>query len=629
MAKTRSEEESQFKSSFLARMSHEIRTPMNAIIGLTELANRDYGKPECRSYIGEIRRAGGSLLAIINDILDFSKIESGKYQLVNEPYEINRLLSDVISITEIRIKNKPIEFSAEIGNSVPSALLGDEKSIRQVLVNILSNAIKYTERGFVKLLVSSNYLDKNHIHLSFSVLDSGIGIKNEDMEKMFGDFVRFVDGDNSHRHIEGTGLGLSITNNLCHLMKGNLTVESEYGVGSTFTATIPQEIVDPTPLEKITKEINFPQSFDNVPFIARDFKVLLVDDIETNLMVAKGLFAPFKMQITTCHSGALAIEAAKNENFNLMLIDHMMPVMDGIITLRKIRELGGIYQKVPAVAFTANAISGVRENLIKNGFDDYISKPIETKEFMELLDKWVPEEFRSNYEENEQEHEKQVSFVPIEDSFIKNLEYPGFEPLIGLKRSGNSVDNYRKLLNIFVSDVEKELSSIHIKDGKISDTMDNLAIAVHALKSASANIGAMKLSNEAYYIEKTAMNNNYSIINNGSLFSFKKEITDFSMFIKVVLNQFQEKSNTSLNTIALSIDDLDALGESIESYNTNKADKLIEKMSFAADAASKTLLDKISYYILVADYDKAYQIVDKMKSTQREVVLPVTSSMNL
>jgi signal transduction histidine kinase/HPt (histidine-containing phosphotransfer) domain-containing protein/FixJ family two-component response regulator len=614
MAKARSEEESQYKSSFLARMSHEIRTPMNAIIGLSELANRDYGKPEGRVYIGEIRRAGGSLLSIINDILDFSKIESGKYQLVNDQYEMNKLLNDVLSIIDVRLKGKQIDFIIDIGPTFPSVLLGDEKSVRQILINLLSNAVKYTETGFVKLSIESVEVDAKTIDMSLIVEDTGIGVKQEDLAKMFSDFVRIVEGDINRKYIEGTGLGLSITKNLCQLMKGDLFVESVFGKGSKFTAKIRQEVVDRTPLSKISKESTTPQFLDTAPFIAPNIKVLLVDDIETNLLVAKGLLDPYKMKITTCLSGPLALKAVENEFFHIMFIDHMMPVMDGVVTLRKIRELGGKYQKIPAIAFTANAIRGVRETLLQSGFDDYISKPIETKELVDLLDRWIPLDARAISDE--------VDSLVIDkaetDQLIHKLRFSGFDPAIGLGRSRNSPDIYLNVLRTYENDVSKFLEGLNIPIGdNLTQQMNDLAINVHALKSASANIGATKLSQDALNLENAAKNGDLSFITSGALTSFKDELIKFVSFIKSTLEEISQTKEKP--AIDISYDkhfieeDLNALREAIKSCNTRKADQLLETLILKSDDSTKIILDEISNCILVSDFGKAVELINTIR----------------
>ncbi|MDR1657481.1 MAG: transporter substrate-binding domain-containing protein [Deltaproteobacteria bacterium] len=389
---------SKSKSEFLARMSHEIRTPMNAIIGLSDLAYRDYGSIAGRSYIGEIRKAGQSLLEIINGILDFSKIESGKHEIVEKPYQLDQLLEGVVALVEIRLRERPLNFETDFDPLIPLDLIGDATSLRQILLNLLSNALKYTKEGTVKFSARSVPLPERKLRLEFVVEDTGIGIKRKALGSLFSDFVRFDEGQQGH-HVEGTGLGLAIARSLGRQMGGDITVESEFGLGSKFTATVVQTLDEIRPLTGDTSEqADFLLAQNSSGFMAPDYKVLLVDDITTNLVVAEGLLLPYKFQIVSCQSGNEALEAAENNNFDLMFIDHMMPGMDGVITLQKIRQLSPHYCSVPAVALTANAVKEAKEMLLSSGFDEFLSKPINTDEMDAILEKMVPPEARQERE---------------------------------------------------------------------------------------------------------------------------------------------------------------------------------------------------------------------------------------
>ncbi|MDR1651806.1 MAG: hypothetical protein LBR87_08465, partial [Synergistaceae bacterium] len=289
------EENSRAKSRFLARMSHEIRSPMNAIIGMSELASREYGRPESRGYIAEIKRAGTNLLSIINDILDFSKIEAGSLEISSSPYEMSSVLNDVLNIIQIRLDEKPVELITDFDADIPAAMTGDEARLRQILLNLLSNAVKYTREGFIKFSASGERVNGDTVRLTFTVEDSGIGIKPEDLPKLFGEFVR-LDGD--HANIEGTGLGLAITRNLCRQMGGDVTVSSVYGKGSVFTAAVNQRRSCGRALGVIG-ESRRPAHEASVKFTAPGVRVLVVDDIVTNLAVAAGLMSPCGFQIDT------------------------------------------------------------------------------------------------------------------------------------------------------------------------------------------------------------------------------------------------------------------------------------------------------------------------------------------
>jgi CheY-like chemotaxis protein len=377
-------------------MSHEIRTPMNAVIGISELILRENISPRVRDYLVQIKQAGGGLLAIINDILDFSKIESGKMEIHPAKYALSSLLNDVVTIIGIRLHEKSLQFKVNIDTTLPCLLLGDEIRMRQILLNLLSNAVKYTKEGYIEFKVTGSVTGQETINITFEVSDSGMGIKEEDMKNVFGNFVRFDPYKN--RNVEGTGLGLAITNSLCRLMGGDISVTSVYGKGSTFTVILPQKIVDARPIATTTTTIaagespGAEQTDSAVLFTAPDARVLIVDDVSINLMVAEGLLAPYKMQITCVTSGAEAVSLTENNTYDLILMDHLMPTMDGIETAAKIRASAGANPRVPIVALTADAIVGMKEMFLENGFNDYLSKPIEISRMNAIIKRWIPPE---------------------------------------------------------------------------------------------------------------------------------------------------------------------------------------------------------------------------------------------
>jgi len=373
---------SRYKSEFLARMSHEIRTPMNAILGMSELALRERNLDRTHEHVSTIKRSGTNLLSIINDILDFSKIESGKLEIVPADYLSASLIDNITSIIQIKILEAQLDFRIDIDSRIPHALVGDEAKIRQVILNILNNAIKYTPEGFVAFTVRGTEIDADHVILTIEITDSGKGIKAENMEKLFKDFERFDLVGN--RGIEGTGLGLAITRNLVTAMNGSISVQSEYGKGSTFTVTLPQRISHKATfgVEKVVSKFKAPNA-----------RVLVVDDAPVNLTVAKGLLSLYEIQVHTCANGEEAVGAVQAEEYDLVFMDHMMPGMDGIETTTVIRNLKSErFQKVPIVALTANAILGVEEIFLKSGFNDYLSKPIDIQKLNAILETWIPAE---------------------------------------------------------------------------------------------------------------------------------------------------------------------------------------------------------------------------------------------
>jgi len=368
------------KTKFLAKMSHEIRTPMNAIVGMAELALRENMTSIVKEYIITVKQAGKNLLSIINDILDFSKIESGKLEIVPSYYLFSSLINDVVSIIKMKIADSGLHFDINIDNNIPNSLFGDETRIRQVLLNVLNNAVKYTKKGFISLSASGE-IKEGTVLLTMEVADSGIGIKPKDLKGLFDEFVQVDKG------FEGTGLGLAITKNLLTAMGGDISVKSEYGKGSTFTVKLPQKISSDELFDSI-KNDNL-----TIKFNAPNAKVLVVDDTDANLKVVKGLMQPYKMQVDLCTSGAEAIEMVKANSYDILFMDHMMPEMDGVEATKLIRET---HTNLPIIALTANAVSGVREMFLANGFNDFLSKPIDTVELNVILEKWLPREKQEN-----------------------------------------------------------------------------------------------------------------------------------------------------------------------------------------------------------------------------------------
>lgn len=386
---------SESKAKFLANMSHEIRTPINVVLGMNEMILRENKDKAITEYADNIKSASNLLLSLINDILDFSKIEAGKLEIVENDYSLSKLLNDVILGADIRAKQKQLELKLEIDKSLPAVLHGDDIRIRQILNNLLSNAIKYTETGSVSL-IAKGIREDGVFRLSFSVKDTGIGISKEDITKLFDSFQRLEMSKN--RYIQGTGLGLNIAKQLVDSMHGTIDVTSEHGVGSCFTITLPQTIV----CETVTAENREAPSnavvsdtiSDNtaIPtasvFTAPDAKILAVDDNRMNLMVLKGLLKRSQVQLDTASGGNECLQMTQDKKYDLILMDHMMPDPDGIVTLHMLRnDAKNVNQATPVIVLTANAIEGMREIYLAEGFADYLSKPIEVEALEQLLAK--------------------------------------------------------------------------------------------------------------------------------------------------------------------------------------------------------------------------------------------------
>lgn len=385
------------KSNFLANMSHEIRTPMNAIIGMSDILIAESEGQKVNDYARDIKEAALNLLAIINDILDLSKVEAGKMELVEDVYIVSELIDDTVHLVKMAAQEKGLDFEVDIDKSIPCKLRGDEGRIRQVLVNLLSNAIKFTKDGYVKLKVSGNITEGRNIKLQFVVEDSGIGIKEEDLKVIFEAF-RQLDM-NRNRQNEGTGLGLAITRQLIVLMDGDIQVESEYGKGTVFTVQLMQRIVDEAPIGDVsaTPERVAVDSGDKgmEVFSAPEYRVLLVDDNSMNRKVASAMLKFYHFKIAEASCGRAAIERVKLVKYDMILMDHMMPEMDGIEATRIIREeCGDNGKNTVIVALTANALQGAKEMYLANGFDDFLSKPFDREQLHELLVRLVPEEMK-------------------------------------------------------------------------------------------------------------------------------------------------------------------------------------------------------------------------------------------
>lgn len=394
-ARIKADEANQSKSLFLANMSHEIRTPINAVIGMNEMIIRESQNETIINYARNVDSAGKNLLSIINDILDFSKLEAGKMEIVESEYHLSNLINDVVNMISFKAKAKGLEFFTFIDETLPDGLVGDELRIRQVIVNILNNAVKYTNGGSVSLAVRGDYDDVgNSIALVIEVEDTGIGIKKEDISKIFGKFDRVDIGQN--KGVEGTGLGLAITSGLLSAMHGTVDVQSVYGEGSKFTVLLPQRIVSNDPIgdyrEKF-KESSAKAGGYEETFHAPDASILVVDDTVINLTVIRGLLKKTQVNVDTCTNGPDSVVMAQNKKYDVILMDYRMPSMDGQAALTLIKnDISGMNNDTPIICLTADAISGARERYLQEGFDDYLTKPVEGIRLEGMLLEYIPDE---------------------------------------------------------------------------------------------------------------------------------------------------------------------------------------------------------------------------------------------
>lgn len=472
------------KGDFLANMSHEIRTPINAVLGFDEMILRESEDAAILSYADNIKNSGKTLLSLINDILDFSKIESGKMDIVPVEYNIVSMLCDLISMIMPRAEEKGLEIKKEISAELPQKLLGDDVRIRQVITNLLTNAVKYTEKGSITLCVSGKRTNDNEILLKVAVKDTGIGIKEEDQQKLFDAFQRVDESRN--RSIEGTGLGLSITTRVLELMGSKLILSSTYGEGSVFSFDLLQKISVDVPIgdfEDASKKEYSKEQYKTL-FFAPEARILVVDDIEMNLLVFKGLLKQTKVRIDMAESGMDAIALVEENHYDLIFMDHLMPAMDGIETLQEMKaSLPECIEDVPVIALTANAVSGARELYEENGFSDYLTKPIDGELLEEMCVKWLPPKKISNVSKEQNEEKKPQ--IPMRDALV--------DQAIGLDYCAGDMDFYIDMVKSYFSTGHGE----KLTEAFQKEDWENYRVYAHSLKSTSLTVGAVPLSNLA------------------------------------------------------------------------------------------------------------------------------------
>ena len=534
------------KSQFLANMSHEIRTPINGILGMDSVLLKECHDENLREYAKNIQSAGQSLLSIINDILDISKIESGKMEILTIRYQLFSVLNDCYNLTKIKLQNKPVSFIMQINEKLPSWLYGDEVRIRQIINNFLSNAVKYTKEGNITFELDFEEKTDEQILLVITVRDTGIGIKEEDLGKLFESFTRIEEKRN--RNIEGTGLGLNLTKNLVNLMGGEVFAESTYGKGSCFTAKIPQKIADAKPMGDFGKRYQQYLSTsddDKLSFLAPDAKILVVDDVTMNLKVVEGLLKATKIQIDTAVSGSECLECVKTTPYQMIFLDHMMPEMDGLETLEHMKNLAdNPNAQTPVIMLTANAIVGAKEEYIEAGFTDYLTKPIRETELLEMNLKYLPEELvcenggqgiekSQDAQDMEQPEAGGEGAEPLQR--LEQLE--GLDVKTGLTYCMNEEDFYIEMLQEFL---QADKAS-QLKHFLAEEDWDNYRTTVHALKSTSLTIGAAHLSGEAKALEMAAKEGNMDYIrsHHDGVMDEYKELTDH---LKEILENGAETS---------------------------------------------------------------------------------------
>lgn len=512
---------SEAKSSFLSIMSHDIRTPISVVLGMNEMILRECVDQNVIGYSKNIKTAGDMLLGLINNILDFSKIEAGKLELIYVEYDLSVMLNDLVNMAQTQADNKGLALSLDFDKDTPKCLFGDELRIKQVITNILTNAVKYTMDGSITFTIGFEAVnsDPNSVMLYVAVKDTGIGIKPEDMDKLFKEFVRI--DEKRIRRVEGTGLGMTITQSLLGMMGSTLHVDSGYGLGSKFYFHLKQKVIKWEPLGDYEASYNTGQRIRHSyheKFTAPNAQILVVDDNPMNLMVFRSLLKSNLMRIDTANNAEDGLKLTAQKKYDILFLDHMMPNKDGIEMLHELRQQPeGLNLETPAICITANAISGARTEYISAGFDDYITKPIDSDKLEDMLITYLPRERLEApiTEDTETKTADEVTAIP---SILAPLEEePWIDLALGLKNSG-SADAFISLLRVFYESLDEKIDEI--ENHYRSDNIRDYIIRVHALKSSARIIGAMELGEEAQQLENAGTR--------GDMDYIKEHLEDFA-----------------------------------------------------------------------------------------------------
>jgi signal transduction histidine kinase/CheY-like chemotaxis protein/HPt (histidine-containing phosphotransfer) domain-containing protein len=742
--KIHSDEENKAKSSFLAQVSHEIRTPLNSILGMSEIILRNDITPELSEKVSIIKQAGNILLSIINNILDFSKIETNKMRIYSSPYHLASMVNDVINIGRLRLMDKQVDFFVNIDSDIPAELIGDEIKIRQILINLLNNAIKYTKAGYIRLDIAKQDIPQspsgeNQVKIMFAVEDTGIGIRQDDLNSLFGEFTRL---DLEHNHdIEGSGLGLTIANSFCRAMGGGITVTSNYGKGSVFTATVVQSLRNTDKiarLENLNKQVliyedrpaylqsllsafsslglnpqcardiaGFKQgiqenkfdyafvssryaaectsclpdsgspvkllimlntndmsgsqpaggvhlpiyscvlanilngvteaktrifSLDTVCFSAPTARILVVDDLPTNLRIVEELMRPYGMKVDTCLSGPEALDRIKRNLYDLVFMDHMMPEMDGLVVTDLIRKQdsgenpGHYFRDLPIVMLTANAVTGQREIFLKKGIDDFLSKPIDVGKLNSILEKWIPREKQKPKEEKPRQEvpAAETAESPAAEEFLPAI--PGVDIRAGLQNAGSSAGSYISILSFFHNDLENRIPLI--RKAVVEKDLDTYTTLVHAVKGAARSIGAVEAGDLAAELELAGRSRDSSIVGEKTE-QLMVKLEELSGYIRRTLDELEEEKNGGQDSPPGYTEEadgdisgseaeelkLEALRNALINMDTGGVNAVLSGISTGAkNRKIKRYVAALEQHILLFEYDKAIEMINKVLS---------------
>ncbi len=614
---------SEAKSNFLSNVSHEIRTPINAVLGMDEMILRESGEKHIKKYAVDIKNSGKTLLTLVNDLLDFSKIEAGKMEILPVEYELSSVINDLINMVSAKAQDKGLALNIDVEPTIPHVLFGDEIRVKQCILNILNNAVKYTPKGSVTLRFVSRYVSDDEIALKVNVIDTGIGIKEEDLSKLFSPFERIEETRN--RTIEGTGLGMSIVKQLLDMMGSKLDVKSVYGEGSDFSFEIIQKVINKEPIGDFNRTYEASlESMEqyNVSFVAPDAKLLVVDDTPMNLTVIKGLLKETAVQIQTATSGFECLEKVKADKYDIILMDQRMPEMDGTQTLGKLKEMGDENLSIdsPVIILTANVVSGAREGFIKAGFDDYLSKPIDAGKLEKMIAKYLPKEKvldPAKMPGSEIAHKA----TSDEGAFVKSSAGKDADKssLKEFYSNTSALDYEKAIAGCMNEDILKEALHdyyIALKEGpglieklwKAGD-IENYTIKVHALKSSSRIIGAAELSEKAAFLEKCGDEGDVTKIDEQT----PELLSLYSSYRDILKPLFEEKADTDLPPIDKKglAEGYMAIKETVSAFDYDTADAIIEMLkAYSIPEDERERFTLICDSVRALDRDKTLELIN-------------------
>jgi len=612
--KRQAESASEAKAKFLANMSHEIRTPINAVLGMDAMILRECKDIQIKEYALDIQNAGQNLLALINDILDLSKIESGKMEILPTEYDISSMIHDIVNMVSMKIQEKNLKLDVAVDNTLPSRLYGDEIRIRQVLINILNNAVKYTNEGTVRLRVNGK-IKEDKVILDFAVEDTGIGIKEEDLSRLFAEFERIEEQRN--RNVEGTGLGMSITVQLLRMMGSELKVESIYGEGSKFSFMLEQSIINKEPIGNLEDRIR-QQTAEytyKTSFTAPKAQVLMVDDNVVNRKVFVNLLKMTKVQVDVAESGRECLEKVFTKHYDLIFLDHMMPEMDGIETLHRMREKAEYpCRNTPVVMLTANAINGAKEMYLTEGFDDFLSKPIIPDKLEKMLQKLLPPEMIVLQSTGGYQREVgQKENLPLIEGMDWNCALQHFADEKALL---DTIQDFYHMIDAEAGYLEKCHHDLFQKDRDSDkseeEILDLYRIKVHAMKGSAALIGAGGLALMAKVLESAAKDKNMELVK-ALTPEFLREWKSYGEKLKPCITAGEEKQSVEdYEEILLCLKTLRA---AMEELDIDTADNSMDQLrKYEYPQHMELLMKQLGDVVVNLDSEQADLLIEKITS---------------